>query len=196
MGHLQDILAEGRESSNKRSRRYDAEHEALMYESRITRTKRAYFLESCGARATSIEEYALWLATWLHHGGKVTHYWSWNFGGYFTPTMHTGTPIPVGYGANSMKLLVVADQNNQFPVPLYPTSADWRSSWEWGHTSVLTLRRKDDFIYQEGSSPLDAVEAKTNNSYVVESFPDVENLIGLIDQTRYGRSVIERLALP
>lgn len=89
----------------------------------------------------------------------------------WTPTKSSDnhkTPytIPTGRGANSMKILYLPDL-----VTLNPraTSGDRRPGWEYGHSTLLTLRLDD-------TSPT-GFRATTNQPNVVESYIDTTDLI-------------------
>lgn len=139
-----------------------AKHEL---EDRSTREAVDAFLESCAAMPCPIEAYAAWLLAWVSQGGKITHSRDYNFNPNrrIMPTRNTTVPIPTAYGARALKLIVVSAVAN---IPMQPTSNDHRSGWEWGHGTVQMLKIRHK-----------RWDASTNDTYVVESYPDVEELI-------------------
>lgn len=81
---------------------------------------------------------------------------------FWTPTT-THKPIPEGYGATSMDLLIFPDIT---PGPLTPATYDGRSGWEYGHTRLHTLDIREDGLH-----------AYTNEPDRVDCFPDIEDMI-------------------
>lgn len=135
------------------------------------RRQRVEYLEDSKAVPTPMEAYALWVAVYKSQGGKISPgTYNYNqlatvFGNQsrqkgtgspvnaetrpdyediswdrWTPTS-PDVPIPAGYGSGSLELLVLPDVVDQ---PLYQATDDHRAGWEWGHTSVYTLKRDSE----------------------------------------------------
>lgn len=173
--------------------RHDIELKDREYE----RAMRAEFLESCRAIPTPREAYAVWqrayLRGWKH---KVTHPRDYAFTvrthaavqigvwndtnmpafdysdtsvSEWMPTMSTNMPIPIGYGANSLGLLILTDH---VKVPHKRMSEDSRPGWEWGHTVVRTLAETRN----------NRQIAWTNDANIIESFPDVTEIVNFLNK--------------
>lgn len=71
---------------------------------------------------------------------------SWN---YWAPR-DKNIQVPAGYGATALNLLFVADEDEELRIP--PATGDHREGWEWGHTKVYTLVRKDGILVADSNT--------------------------------------------
>lgn len=158
--------------------------------------ERVSFLSASKAIPTPMDVYAIWLELYLRQGGKLarvrdrdytTHSivakdmfslektdqertFSYEGIGWdrWTPTKNGGQ-IPENYGSYAMTLLILPEATGQ---EINPATNDWRTGWEYGHTTVLTIVRDD--TTKEG------FRAETNKGYAI-SFNDVEALRASMD---------------
>lgn len=158
---LGDARAKNAAQDSVRKREQDArEREYAMRQKLINR-----FLESCAAIPCPPEAYAAWLIGWITQGGEVTQASDSNFSsqGWMLPTRSTTHAIPTSYGAQSLHLLII---DSLVDIPNWPTSGDGRPGWEWGHSTVLRI-----------TPTRNGLEATTNDTSIVKSYPDIEELI-------------------
>lgn len=159
--------------------------------------QRLEYLKRTEAIPVTAVMYAAWLYTYLKSGGKVIHQGSnidrvpnpryiegqnaptdqyYKHTDWWMPTKTTTMPIPVGYGAESMNLLIVPYVAK---VSLEPGKDGLGLAngpeWEYGHTSVHVLREMDGFTW----SGL-GYTATTNRPDVVKSFTDADRYVQAI----------------
>jgi hypothetical protein len=163
----------------------DAQFEA---EIRRGQSDKDRFLERSAAVSVPIELYTLWLKI-LHQQDPQAFRSQVTFRDYrfetsrmLMPTRHTpDTRIPAGYGAMSMELMLLG------PCVEYASvhaRSDWRKGWEWGHTTVYSLRKDADMFV-----------AKTNNDHSITVYSDVQPLLTLPIQTLLERLRGHRLPM-
>lgn len=169
---LADSLARHREKEQKWLKRQKEWEKKYTQE----RTRRQEFLDKSEAKPTPVELYALWLYTYLSHGGVVTHHRNYTYdnSGMVTPT-NTELPeksviIPTGYGSSALHVLNIPRLTPG--IDPTPSSNDSRPGREYGHGKLLTL----DF---NASGQLNAA---TNDPDVVESWPEVDQLVREMSQ--------------
>lgn len=163
---IMDELNASRARSATQDRQFEIQQAARVAERNARQRQIDEFLCDCQAVPAPIEAYALWLAAWISQGGRITHSRNYDYGNgrdWMMPTRTTDLTIPTAYGAQALRLIVLAEYAS---VPMESTSGDRRNGWEWGHGRVLNL-----------TSRLTGMRATTNDYYVVESYPDVEDCI-------------------
>ena len=194
--YLRKQIHQSRMQREEEERAWKARMEAQRRESMERRIQQDHFASRAELVKTSVELYALWLMVYLDQGGrKITHSYDYSFYsiGMQTPTISVYSSsyrsntihVPQGYGSGSMNLLIFPDITPQ--IVLKSADGQWK---DWGHSQVFTLR-KARF----------GMEADTNQSYLIKSYSDVEDVIlrhGTIENlvkhiTREGDSLVRML---
>lgn len=172
--------------------RYDLNEKEWELEHQREADARLTFLRESQAIPTPIEIYAIWIELYSRQGGKIivrdrnyektahvdernnTYYVDGeentaiayeNLGWRDWCPTRNGGQIPANYGSSSMTLLVLPEVTGQ---SLTSATEDWREGWEWGHTTVLSVVRDNQFS--------SGFRAETNKQYGVDSYKDVEEL--------------------
>lgn len=164
----------------EKSLRYEERRWEYQHQRALTEKLTEDYLKATTPHKMPIDLYALWLWAWERDGGKVAHerrglLQTENLP-YLVPTRSTRLQIPTAYGANALTLFVCTDLVRLNPAR---SSSDRRPGWQWGHTHVLTLNCRRNHV-----------EARTNQDYAVESYPEVRSFIKMHDMAKFERSYI------